>query len=325
MANQGVTTPATEAVNAKLIDPGVKKYWFDEFSEHKPKLDLVFKVSSMTGAYEEHTTYAGHGEVPEVGEQENYSEDAILHVQNTTVTAKKYGVKIPVSYELWEDQREKIAGRVQTQARAAARTIEGKGAGVYINAFNTSYTSYGDGLPLCSTGHTSADGGSNMSNASTTGITFTEGNLETGILAMRGQVDDRGNLKNVVPSKLLVPPALEKEALIVTKSDKRSETADNDKNVNAMTEYTGGKLDVVVWDYLGSAAGGSDTAWYLLDGKQHEVSWKWRIKPQVTKLPLAVGADNDTWYWKTRYRCETAWFNFRGVWGSKGDGASYTS
>lgn len=199
------------------------------------------------------------------------------------------------------------------------------GSSVPNNAFSTSYTSYGDTKPLCSTAHTRADGGSNQSNASATGITLTEENLETGILAMRGQLDDRGNLISMVPNVLLVPPALEKEALQIVKSSGRSDTADNDINVYNMKEYTGGQLRVIVWDYLGAAAGGSDTAWFLLSQGDHQLNWGWRRKPSTEKLDLSVGAKNEVAYWKMDFRAAYGWRDWRGVWGSKGDGAAYSS
>ncbi len=320
-----VITPATETSNAKLIDPGIKKYFYDIFKELAPKLDRVFRVESSGEAYEEYSAYAGLGSVPQIDEGETYPEDAVLATYTTTLTQKKYGLLVPVSHELYDDQREKIAGKTQAAARALARKIETLGASVYVNGFNTSYISYGDTLPLFSTAHTRADGGSNQSNASSTGITLTEANLETGLLAMRTQLDDRGNMKDIVPSKLVVPPALEKEAIVITKSDKRSDTADNDANVYAMSQYTGGMLDVVVWDYLGAAAGGSDTAWYLLDDSSHLVTWMWREKPRIVMAPESVGFKNDIWYWKARFRAAYGWADWRGVWGSRGDGVAYAS
>ena len=325
MANTAITTPATTQVHSKLIDPGVKKYWFDAYKEVKPSLSKVFQVDSMSEAYEEHVAYAGLGDAPLVQEGATYTEDAILHTYNTTLTAAKYGFMVPVTHELWDDQREKIAGKTQQSARAVARKVEDLASNVFNNGQSTSYTSYGDGKPLFSTDHTRADGGTAQSNASATGITLTETNLETGIIAMREQLDDRGNMKAIVPNTLLVPPALEKEAIIITKSDKRSETTDNDANVYNMTEYTGGRLNVIVWDYLGAAAGGSDTAWVLLDKVQHQVCWKWRESPRIVKLPEAVGAKNDVWYWKARFRAAYGWTDWRGAWRSAGDGAAYSS
>lgn len=324
-----VTTPATESVNSKLIDPGVKKYWYDSFKELAPRLSSVFNVSKIDGAYEEHMAYAGLGDMPLVEEGGTFPEDAVLATYGTTFYVYKWGYDIPVSYELYDDQREKIAGKTSAAAKAMARKVEKLAAGTFNDyGFVTPaapYSYYGDGKPLFSTDHTRVDGGSAQSNASATGITLTEANLETGILAMQNQLDDRGNLKNIVPNTLVVPPALEKEALIYTKSDGRPTTADNDKNVYAMKEYTGGMLNVIVWNYLGSAAGGSDTAWYLLDSTQHQLTWMWRIRPNVVMLDAAAGAKNQIWYWQAYFRAAFGWSDWRGAWGSLGDGAAYAS
>jgi hypothetical protein len=324
MANIAVSTPATIAANAKLVDPGIKEVLADEYSMLNEKLMKVFKSVEMRTIAEEFAGYSGLGSIPLINEAEEFGEDAIMHTYDTTLTAAKYGQLLPISYELLEDDLSGAVEKAKYGSRALTRKAESLGGDVFNNAFDTSYTSYGDGLPLCSVAHTRADGGSNQSNASASGITLTESNLETGILAMRDQLDDRGNLISVVPNVLLVPPALEKEALIITKSSNRSDTADNDANVYNMREFTGGQLKVVVWDYLGAAAGGSDTAWYLLSQGDHKVNWGWRRKPAVKRLDESVGAKNEIYYWKMSFRAAYGWRDWRGVWGSKGDGGSYT-
>lgn len=57
---------------------------------------------------------------------------------------------------------------------------------------------------------------------------------------------------------LVVPTALEKLAVEITKSELRSDTANNDTN------FYVGKVDVIASTYLGAANGGSDTAWYVM-------------------------------------------------------------
>jgi phage major head subunit gpT-like protein len=325
MANTAVSVPATVAVNTKLVDPGIKAVLADEYSMLDEKLMKIFKPVEMRTISEEFAGYSGLGDIPKVSEAEEFGEDAIMHTYDTTLTAYKYGQLLPISYELLEDDLSGAIEKGKYATRALVRKAEDLGASVFNNAFSTSYTSYGDAKPLCSVGHTRADGGTAQSNASATGITLTEENLETAILAMRSQLDDRGNLISVVPTVLLVPPALDKEALIITKSSNRSSTSDNDSNVYNMREYTGGQLKVVVWDYLGAAAGGSDTAWFLLSESDHQINWGWRRQPSVKKLDESVGAKNEVAYWKMSFRAAYGWRDYRGVWGSKGDGQVYAS
>lgn len=325
MANIAVSVPATIAANAKLVDPGIKAVLADEYKMLDSRLSSIFKDVEMRVNSEDFSGYAGLGSIPQVDEAEEFGEDAIMHTYDTTLTAYKYGQLLPISYELLEDDLTGAVEKSKYAARALARKAEVLGSSVFKNAFTSTVTSYGDAKALCSVGHTRADGGTAQSNASSTGVTLTEANLETGIVAMRSQLDDRGNLVSMVPNVLLVPPALEKEALIITKSSNRSGTADNDANVNNMREYTGGMLKVVVWDYLGAAAGGSDTAWFLLSSGDHQVNWGWRRKPSSQKLDMSVGAKNEVAYWKMDFRAAYGWRDWRGVWGSKGDGQAYSS
>ena len=325
MANTAVSVPATVAANANLVDPGIKAVLSDNYKMLDAKFKKVFKDVDLRTTAETFAGYTGFGSIPLVAETEEFGEDASIHTYNTTFTAYKYGRNLPISYELLEDDLTGSIDMAKKATKSLTRKCETLSSSVFNNAFDTDYTSYGDGLPLCSTVHTRADGGSNQSNASATGITLTEPNLETGILATRNQLDDRGQLVSIVPDVLLVPPALEKEAIIITKSTNRSGTADNDLNVNNMREYTGGKLNVIVWDYLGAAAGGSDTAWFLLSSSDHEIGWGWRKKPGVKKLSDAVGAKNQVMYWQMYFRAAYGWRDWRGVWGSAGDAAAYSS
>lgn len=325
MANTQIQAPSYESGNAKLIDPGIRKVWNDIYQQLEPKLGLVAKVDTLNAAYENQTSYAGLGDVPNVGEGETYSEDAIMHTYDTTFTAAKYGTLMPVSYELFDDQFFQIAGKTESLARATARKVEKLAASMYNNGFNTSYTSFGDAKPLFSTIHPRGDGGAAQSNASTTSIVLSDPNLETMILLMRNALDDRGNLIDLVPDTLVLQPAQEAAGIRITKSLNRSGTADNDANVHNMSEYTGGMLKVVAWNYIGATASGTDTQWFLIDSALNPVTWKWREKPQIIKLPDAVGAKNDVWYWKAKFRSAYGWHDWRGVVGSKGDGTSYTS
>jgi phage major head subunit gpT-like protein len=319
-----VSVPATIVANAKLVDPGIKAVLADEYKMLESKYKMIFKPIEMRVNSEEFAGYAGLGDIPQIDEAEEFGEDAIMHTYDTTFTAYKYGQLLPISYELLEDDLTGAVEKAKYGSRALMRKAESLGANVFNKFFNTSYTSYGDAVPGCSTAHTRADGGANQSNASAAGITLTEDNLETGILAMRGQLDDRGSLISVVPNVLVVPPALEKEALIITKSSSRSDTSDNDTNVYNMKEYTGGQLKVIVWDYLGAAAGGSDTAWFLLS-PDHQIGWGWRRQPGVKRLEEAVGAKNEVAYWKMDFRAASGWRDWRGLWGSKGDAGVYSS
>jgi hypothetical protein len=322
-----MATPGTISQYAKLIDPAVRKYAIDEYTRLEPQLDKVFVVETAQDANELEAMYTGLGAVSDVAEGATIPEDAPIEGYSTTYTQVKRAQTIPITYEvkLFEkaDLIKKVAGMA---GQAMANKVEKSASSVFRNGFNTSYTSYGDAKPLFSVSHLRADGGTSYSNASSTGITLTEANLEVAQIAIEELLDDRGEPIGIFADTLLVPAALRKEALIITKSDLRSGTADNDINVyKSMSAYKGATLpNVIVWNYLASYLGGSDYAWFLLASKDHKIKFKWGEKPKV-EMDDSVGFKNDVMYWKIRGFWTTGWSNPRGVWGSKGDGAAYAS
>ena len=128
---------------------------------------------------------------------------------------------------------------------------------------------------------------------------------------MRATLDDKGQLQLVKPDTLLVPPALEKEASILLKSTGRTGTANNDVN-----PYQGA-LKLVVWDYLGSAAGGSDTAWFVIDSNIHKLNFFNRSNRGLEGPEYDF--DTKTAKWSIVVRASVGWSDWRGVWGSLGD------
>ena len=323
-----MAAPGTIAQYSRLIDPGVRKHFIDRYNQVKPNLEYAFKVEDARDQAEVESLYSGLSSLSTVQEGVTIPEDAPLQTYQTTYTQVKYATLASISYEtkLWEKDN-LVSDMPAQEAKTAARKVETLGASVYNNGFTTANTSYGDGKPLFSTDHDQAGGGASQSNASSTGITLTESNLETAQLALEQILDDRGEAVAVYADCLVVPPALRKEALIITKSEYRSETANNDLNVynGSMAEYAGATLDkVVCWKFLGSYLGGSDTAWYLLDKNEHLIKWKWGEKPNIERDD-SVGFKNDLMYWKVRLFASHGWSDYRGSWGSQGDGAAYSS
>jgi phage major head subunit gpT-like protein len=235
-----------------------------------------------------------------------------LKMYKTTYTPLKYTMGFKVSQELYEDDQNNVISKMPAaMAKSVVYTTEYWGASVLNNAFSTSYTSYGDALPLASTAHLRVDGGSNQSNASSTGITFGETNLETARLALEAAKNDKGEIVNFSTDTIIVPPALGKSARIIVGSPYRPGTANNDVNV-----YDGA-FKVIEWKYLTSS-----TAWFLMDKSNALINWFWRIRPEFKN---DFNFDADAALYKVRVRFAYGWSDWRGVWGSKGDGGAYSS
>lgn len=319
-----MASPMTIAQFSNLIDPAVQKHVLEAYSEEAPKLENVFKVESQDVYNDKEMTYAGLAMIGSVNEGQTIPEDSFIEQYATTYTPTKYSGLVAISYETKLFERMDLVSKVPREAGKAAAWKEEQIAADVLNHAFGAYTSYGDGDSLCDPSHNRADGGTAQSNASTTGIPFSEANLETAMIAMEESLSDRGNVLGIFADKLIVPLALRKEALIVTKSDLRSGTANNDMNVyNAsMNKITGGTIPtIIIWKRIGAFAGGLDTQWFLQDSRNHQLKFKWADKISVEKDD-SVGFKNDVMYWKVRFMASTGWSDWRGFWGSEGDGST---
>lgn len=294
-----------------LLEPGFREIFNDAYDELPLVFPQIFNVDSSTKQDEKVSGVTGFGLLAQTDEGESVQYEDPNQMYDTTFIHQKYTKGFKISEELYEDDQYNVMRSKPAQlARAARRTAENSAANVFNRAFNSSYLG-GDGQELISTVHPRSDGGSSQSNASATGITLTEENLETGRIAARQQLDDKGMRIQVMPNMLLVPVDLEKDAEILTGSTLRSGSADNDLNVYK------GKFQVIAWDYLTL----NDTMWFLIDKRQSQLQWYWRVKPEF-KQDNAF--DTGMALFKVRTRFSNGWGDWRGVWGSKGDGAAYS-
>ncbi|MFX1295374.1 MAG: hypothetical protein ACFFD2_11070 [Promethearchaeota archaeon] len=316
-----VTTPASISEFTKAIDPGVRKHLNNDVKLLEPMLEYVFKVETQEDYVQEEEDYSGLGAMATVQPGENYPEDANIQIYNTVYNITKKGDLYPIQNELLRWGKEKtIFNGAKAQGNKVARQIEKDASMVYNRAFSSSYTSYGDGASLISTSHTRADGGTARSNKSTGNINLTESNLEVGLIAGGEVLNHRGHPINSMFDCLVVPLALEKEAIIITGSDQRSGTADNDLNVykGGLSIIKGSRLKIVSWRYLGAYLGGSDTAWFLLDSGDIPVRWNWGMKPRFNQSN-EQGFKNDVLYYRADYEHSTGWEDPIGrIWGSTG-------
>jgi phage major head subunit gpT-like protein len=293
-----------------LLEPGLRKIFDDEFKDIPEVFSSIFHVNSSSVDVERDSGVTGFSLLTQTSEGGAISYEDPVQMYDVSYVHLKYTKGFKVSEELVEDDRYNIINKKpKALARSARRTAEYLAAQVFNNAFSSG--TGGDAKYLCSVSHPRADGGTAQSNASGSGITLTETNLNTALLAMRGQLDDKGMKIGVKATKIIVPPALEKTAQILTQSTLRSGTADNDYN------YYKGIVDVVSWDWLSST-----TAWYLIDSSLHQLNWFWRVRPEFKQ---DSSFDTGMALFKVRMRASRGWSDWRGVWGSKGDGTSYTS
>jgi len=298
-----------------ILDPAYRKAYGDEIRQ-LPQIGMtIFNQDTSVKNIEKDTSATGLSKLVVTSEAQAITYEDEVEGFNVIYTHLKFTKGTSVSQELWEDDQFGVMRRKPTDlAYAKIRTQEQFAADI----FNYGFTNGGGGSALFTgpdsqalfyTAHPREDGGATQSNYNTADLS--EDSIENALVTMRQTLDGKGQLMLVQPDTLLVPPALEKEANILMNSVQRPGTTNND--INAYK----GRLQVLTWDYLGSAAGGSDTAWFIYDRKVHQLNWFNRSDRGLEGPDWDF--DTKTARWSVVCRWSAGWSNWRGVFGSKGD------
>lgn len=298
-----------------LLDPAFRTIYGQEVKDIPTKYQTIFNTESSSKNIEKDSSASGLSKMVQFGEGSAITYEDPNQGYDVTYTHLKWGLGSQITQEMFEDDQFGVMKRRASDlARAKTRTMEQFGADVLSGGFTVGGTgsalfTAGDAAALFSASHPRTDGGTAQSNLSTADLA--EDSLEVALVTMRATLDDKGQLMMVTPDTLVVAPALEKEASILLESTGRTGSANNDIN-----PYKG-RLNLVVWDYLGSAAGGSDTAWFVLDSKLHKLNWFTRSDRGLEGPEYDF--DTKTAKWSVVCRFSAGWSDWRGTYGSKGD------
>ena len=198
------------------------------------------------------------------------------------------------------------AADVADFAQKAKDTQDYNAFRIFRNGFTSELTA--DGSAFFST-HTLIGGGTQANN--TTGA-LTPTTLNTGIVNLLEQKDQAGVIRGSSPKVLLVPPALWKHAREITDSALIADSGNNNVNVYRSA------LGITVWTshWLGAAAGGSDTAWFLLAAR-HGVT---RLIRQGLETALTDWrySNNLSYRYQANFREEVFVADYAGSYGSTG-------
>lgn len=302
---------------ADALNSNIRKIYGDELKQVPTHYQDIFSVENSDRDREIESSASGLSQFVQTAENQPVTYEDRTQGYDVTYTHIKWAKAISISKEMYDDDRFGVMKRgTQDLARSKMRTKDAIGADIFNYAFTTggggrSPFTAGDAVSLISTAHTRTDGGANQSNRTTADLS--ENAIENALVTMRATLDDKGELQGVNPTMLLVPPALEKEARILLDSNQRVGTANNDIN-----PYQG-RLNVVVWDRLGSAAGGSDTAWFIIDKSLAKLIYFNRNDTGLQGPEYDF--DNDVAKWKDSFRAIPGWSDWRGVYGSLGTNA----
>ena len=235
---------------------------------------------------------------------------ASAKVGNTqTFTVTEYAQSIDISKNFFDDNMHGVYENMVRDMGITGRVTKNSNAfAVFRNAFTTALTN--DAVALVADAHITLSGATVDNKLAT--ASFSESTLNDGIVMLAEQKAQDGTIRGSMPKTLLVPPKLFKLASEVTESELRSGTANNDMNVYS-TKYG---INVATTPYIGAAAGGSDTAWYLL-GENHSVT-RWVRQAIVTDLVPYQFQRNNNYIYKGSFREVVGAMDYIGIVGSLG-------
>ena len=271
-----------EANFGKLLEPGLRKLFYDTFDEVPEQYSKIFHVKISKNARE--VDY-GLGAMPIWSEfgtaiKSDLTGTAVTTNEMPTVpyvtipaglertyVHKEFAQGFMVERKMVDDEHNGVIEKMPKDlARAGRYKVEMDAISLLGNGFsNTGY----DKKPLFAKDHPLLSGG--------TCSNLIEGelnveNLQKAIIAMRSIKDEAGKKVVFKADTLVVPPALEFKAIELLNSVNAPDTELN--NVNSIK----GKLKIVVMEFLES-----DTAWFVMDSTRHELNFIWRVRPEFKR------------------------------------------
>lgn len=305
----------TEAQNFAIVQTELDEVFFQtlKYDATSPGIATantaaIFKAKDTT-----HAAYIGEinkdvGLWPIIGETQTVPVANPAVRNKYTVYIKDFANSIELSKDLFDDNMHGVWSEDVRKFALKARLSQDQYAfGLFRNAFTTTLTA--DGVAFISASHPLIGGGT-TSNIVTGALSTTT--LNNAITALREQVDQSNVIMGGSPSILLVPSKLFKLATEITESALVSDSGNNALNVYR-SAYG---ITVYSSPFLGAAAGGSDTAWFLMT-PDHSVT---RIVRQGIQTALRDWSmsNNRTYLYQGNFREEVYVPDYAGVVASLG-------
>ena len=274
----------------ELVVPGLSEAFLVGVGRRPSLIDQIYDVRGSDRANEQHL---GVGNIGSDGWADfektgRVNQADFARGYKWTTTHAEFARSMQVQRKLVDDNQ---FGELFDQARqlgdSAFRFREKAGAAVFNNAFTASGTdAYGfaiagpDAVALCSASHPRNPDDSSTVDSNTSNTTLTAANVSTIRRNMMGFKDDTGDILNVMPDAIIVPPELEDTALQIVRSQLDPASANNAINPQA------GRFSVIVWHYLTSA-----TNWFMVDSARMSDSLIWYDRVPLEFTPQGLNAE----------------------------------
>jgi len=293
---------------AKAIYPGINKWYGLAYKEHTPEYPHIFEKNTSSHAFEEEVGATGYGlaAVKQEGASITYDTQSQGFISRYIMVT--YGLGFVVTREMYEDNLYPQIGmrRAKSLAFSMRQTKEVVGANVLNRGFDSNYTG-GDGSPLYATDHPNVSGGT-WSNTLETPADLSEEALEQAFIDIANFENDRGLKIAVRGLRLVIPAALEFEAVRILKSELRPGTDFND--INAIRTTTKLSDGYKVNHYLTDP-----NAWFIITDCPDGLKY---FERRADDFDVDPDFDTENAKFKATGRYAFGWTDPRGTYGSPG-------
>lgn len=304
---------------AQLYTPIYDNFMLEKFAENEQVMPQVFNVVEDTTKNYIVDDLSGLGMWDEVGEGEGGNYDDPVLGYPKTYTPVKSMKKFQCSFEALDDdeyallKKVPLAGEMGIGGRAK---VEQDAANIFNDGFATAGP---DGLYIFYDSH--------YKNREETGVTydnllsgaFSHDALETAETQISANMFTMAGIPIPITEDpiLLYPPALRGivARVLSERALDRPGTTNRDINRFATGKTWAWNYKPVEWIYLGTAMGGSNTAWYIVFKSLGYFKFVWRQKPHFVTW---VDEENEFYKYKGRLRATCGCDNWRGAFASTG-------
>jgi Mu-like prophage major head subunit gpT len=310
--------PDRSAHWAELLTPQLTDAFYIGFSDDGRRASMIptlFGTKPSQRAFEEHLgvgTLSSSGWNFEKTGRVEYDQHNKCYLKR--FTHAEFAKGIVVQRKLIDDNLTDIVfDETSGLGDSAYRKREKGGASIFNNAFVGSGENEDglaivgpDGVALCSTAHPRSADESGTTQSNKAELSLTAANVGLVRIKHQGIKDDRGDIMDVMPDQLIVPPELEDEALRISRSTLDPASANNAVNPQS------GRFSMVCWHYLTSAKN-----WFLADSSRRARSLLW-----YDRIPLEFGKEGDFETYQAKFaaymRYSYGWRDWAWIYGAEG-------
>lgn len=303
-----------EAQNLAIVQTELDGVFFQAFNRLEPpgtataETSEIFKPTNIEHKNYIQEVFKGVGLWSAIGETSAVPLGTPHVTNKLTTTVLDFAEGVEISKDLFDDNMFGTYAKMVADLGEMGRVTRDSNAfKIFRNAFTTQLTA--DGVSWINAAHPLIGGGT-TSNVISGALTPTTFNLA--IVALQTQKNQAGVIMGGMPSILVVAPANFVNATQITQSALVSDSGNN--AVNVFRSAYG--IMVYQSPYMSAAAGGSDTAWFLLT-RNHGVVRYVRQGIQTALRDWSY-SNNRTYFYQANFREEVATVDYAGAVGSTG-------